>query len=75
VIGYERLSRMENFRRPGVGECAAWSRRLSLAEPIGVVVGCNPYAGSSDPFIRLNPARFFAPSLGSIGMESVINFL
>jgi hypothetical protein len=42
---------------------------------IGVVAGCNPYTGSSDPFNRLNPACFFAPSPGSIGLESGINFL
>ena len=42
---------------------------------IGVVAGCNPYTGSSDPFNRLNAACFFAPSPGSIGLESGINFL
>jgi hypothetical protein len=49
----------------------------SNSEParIGVVAGCNPYTGSSDPFNRLNPACFFAPSPGSIGLESGINFL
>lgn len=49
----------------------------SNSEParIGVVAGCNPYTGSSDPFNRLNPACFFAPSPGSVGLESGINFL
>jgi hypothetical protein len=49
----------------------------SNTEParIGVVAGCNPYTGSSDPFNRLNPACFFAPSPGSVGLESGINFL
>jgi hypothetical protein len=42
---------------------------------IGVVAGCNPYTGSSDPFNRLNPACFFAPAPGSIGLESGLNFL
>jgi hypothetical protein len=42
---------------------------------IGVVAGCNPYTGSSDPFNRINPACFFAPMPGSIGLESGINFL
>jgi hypothetical protein len=42
---------------------------------IGVVAGCDPYTHSSDPFNRLNPACFFAPSVGSIGLESGINFL
>ncbi len=42
---------------------------------VGVVAGCNPYTGSSDPFNRLNAACFFAPSPGSIGLESGINFL
>ena len=42
---------------------------------IGVVQGCDPYTHSSDPFNRLNPACFFAPSPGSIGLESGINYL
>jgi hypothetical protein len=42
---------------------------------IGVAAGCDPYTHSSDPFNRLNPACFFAPSPGSIGLESGINFL
>ncbi len=42
---------------------------------IGVVKGCNPYTGSSDPFNRLNAACFFAPQPGSIGLESGVNFL
>ena len=42
---------------------------------IGVVKGCDPYTHNSDPFTRLNPACFFAPSPGSLGLESGINFL
>jgi hypothetical protein len=42
---------------------------------IGVVKGCDPYTHSSDPFNRLNAACFFAPSPGSIGLESGINYL
>ncbi|MDQ6677646.1 MAG: hypothetical protein M3Z09_10165, partial [Acidobacteriota bacterium] len=42
---------------------------------IGYVAGCNPYTGSSDPFNRLNAACFFAPSPGSRGGESGINWL
>ena len=42
---------------------------------IGLVKGCNPYTGSSDPFNRLNAACFFAPSANSIGTESGVNFL
>ncbi len=42
---------------------------------IGVVAGCDFYTHSSDPFNRLNPACFFAPSPGSIGLESGLNFL
>ncbi|MDQ1468724.1 MAG: hypothetical protein QOJ99_204 [Bryobacterales bacterium] len=45
------------------------------ASRIGIVKGCNPYTGSSDPFNRLNAACFFAPSPGSIGTESGVNFL
>jgi hypothetical protein len=42
---------------------------------IGVVAGCNPYTGSSDPFNRLNAACFSAPSPGSLGLESGQNWL
>jgi hypothetical protein len=42
---------------------------------IGVVKGCNPYTGLSDPFNRLNPNCFFAPMPGSIGTESGVNYL
>jgi hypothetical protein len=42
---------------------------------IGVVKGCDPYTHLSDPFNRLNPACFFAPQPGSIGLESGINYL
>jgi hypothetical protein len=42
---------------------------------IGVVPGCDPYTHQSDPFNRLNPNCFFAPSPGSIGLESGINYL
>jgi hypothetical protein len=49
----------------------------STTEParIGVVKGCNPYTGSSDPYNRLNAACFFAPSPGSLGLESGQNWL
>jgi len=49
----------------------------SNTEParIGVVQGCKIYTGSSDPFNQLNPACFFAPSPGSVGLESGVNFL
>ena len=42
---------------------------------IAVVAGCNPYTGSSDPFNRLNATCFFAPSPGSLGLESGQNWL
>ena len=42
---------------------------------IGVVAGCDPYTHSSDPFNRLNAECFFAPSPGSVGLESGINYL
>jgi hypothetical protein len=42
---------------------------------IGYVKGCDPYTHSSDPFNRLNAACFFAPSPGSIGAESGLNWL
>src|SRR5207245_2622114 len=41
----------------------------------GLVKGCDPYTHSSDPFNRLNPACFFAPSPGSTSFESGINYL
>ena len=37
---------------------------------IGVIARCNPYSGSSDPFNRLNGACFFAPLVGSTGLDS-----
>jgi hypothetical protein len=42
---------------------------------IGVVKGCDPYTHLEDPFNRLNPNCFFAPSPGSLGLESGINFV
>jgi outer membrane receptor protein involved in Fe transport len=49
----------------------------SNSEParIGVVKGCDPLTHSSDPFNRLNPACFVAPSPGSLGLESGVNFV
>jgi hypothetical protein len=42
---------------------------------IGVVKGCNPNTGSSDPFNRLNAACFFAPPFGSTGLDSGLDWL
>jgi hypothetical protein len=42
---------------------------------IGIVSGCDPYTHSSDPFNRLNPACFFVPGTGSLGLESGIDNL
>jgi Carboxypeptidase regulatory-like domain len=42
---------------------------------IGVVPGCNFYTGSSDPFNRLNAACFFAPPVGSTGLDSGVYFI
>jgi hypothetical protein len=42
---------------------------------IGVVKGCDPYTHSDDPFNRLNPSCFFVPSVGSLGLESGIDYL
>jgi hypothetical protein len=39
------------------------------------VAGCNPYTGSGKWNTYLNPACFLAPSVGSIGLESGINYL
>ena len=64
---------------PGFSISGAGNQNItgSSTEParIGVVAGCNPYTGSSDPFNRLNPACFFAPSPGSVGLESGVDFL
>jgi len=40
-----------------------------------LVKGCNPYTGSSDWRTYLNPSCFLPPSVGSIGLESGINYL
>jgi hypothetical protein len=42
---------------------------------IGVVKGCDPYTHSGDPFNSLNAACFFAPSPGSLGLESGVNYV
>jgi hypothetical protein len=42
---------------------------------LGLVPGCNPYTGSSNPWNRLNPACFVAPQPGSLGLESGVNWL
>ena len=64
---------------PGFSISGATNQNItgSNTEParIGVVKGCNPYTNTGDPFNALNPACFFAPSPGSIGLESGINFL
>jgi hypothetical protein len=64
---------------PGFSVSGAGNQNLTGSNTegarIGVVAGCNPYTGSSDPFNRLNPACFFAPSPGSLGLESGLNFL
>ncbi len=64
---------------PGFSISGAGNQNItgSNSEParIDVVKGCDPYTHSSDPFLQLNAACFFAPSPGSIGLESGINFL
>lgn len=64
---------------PGFNIAGAGNQNItgSNTEParIGVVKGCDPYTHSSDPFLQLNAACFFAPSPGSIGLESGLNFL
>jgi Carboxypeptidase regulatory-like domain/TonB-dependent Receptor Plug Domain len=42
---------------------------------LGVVPGCNPYTGSSDPWNRINANCFTAPKPGSLGLESGIDWL
>lgn len=44
------------------------------ARPV-VVAGCNPYTGSGSWTTYLNPSCFLPPSVGSIGLESGINYL
>ena len=48
---------------------------MSEGARVGVVPGCNPYTGSSNPFNRLNTACFTAPQPGSLGLESGVNWL
>jgi len=40
-----------------------------------LVAGCNPYTGSGNWNTYLNPACFLAPQVGSMGLESGINYL
>jgi hypothetical protein len=44
------------------------------ARPV-IVAGCNPYTGSGSWTTYLNPSCFLPPSVGSIGLESGINYL
>jgi Carboxypeptidase regulatory-like domain/TonB-dependent Receptor Plug Domain len=64
---------------PGFSVSGAGNQNItgSNTEParIGVVKGCDPYTHLDDPYNRLNPNCFFAPSPGSVGLESGINFL
>jgi len=36
---------------------------------------CNPMAGNSNPYSRLSASCFALPSVGSIGLESGVNYL
>jgi hypothetical protein len=40
-----------------------------------IVAGCNPYTGSGSWNAYLNPSCFLPPSVGSVGLESGINYL
>jgi hypothetical protein len=40
-----------------------------------IVAGCNPYTGSSSWTTYINPSCFLPPSVGSIGLESGVNYL
>jgi hypothetical protein len=42
---------------------------------IGVVPGVNPNTGLDNPYNRINPAAFSAPKVGSLGLESGLDFL
>jgi hypothetical protein len=42
---------------------------------VGVVAGCNPYTGLSNPWNRLNISCFTPPQPGSVGLESGVNWL
>jgi hypothetical protein len=42
---------------------------------IGVVSGVNPNTGSDNPYTRINAAAFAPPQVGSLGLESGVNFL
>ncbi len=84
VLGGWQLSGVTNFRTglpftPGYSVSGAGNSNITGSNTegarIGVVAGCNPYTGSSDPFNRLNAACFFAPSPGSVGFESGQNWL
>jgi hypothetical protein len=42
---------------------------------IGVIQGCKFNTGSSDPFNRINAACFFAPPIGSTGVDSGVDWM
>jgi outer membrane receptor protein involved in Fe transport len=62
------------FSISGAGSANETGSNTEVAR-IGVVAGCNPDTGSGNPFNRLNAACFFAPSPGSLGLESGQNWL
>jgi hypothetical protein len=79
-----QLSGVTNFRTgmpftPGFSVSGAGSVNETGSNTegarIGVVAGCNPYTGSQDPFNRLNAACFFAPPIGSTGLDSGVDWL
>jgi hypothetical protein len=47
----------------------------SSTEGARVILLGNPATGSSDPYNRLNAAMVYHPAVGSIGLESGVNYL
>ncbi len=84
LTGGWQISGVSNFRTgqpftPGFSVSGAGSVNETGSNTegarIGVVAGCNPNTGSKDPFNRINAACFFAPPIGSTGLDSGVDWM
>jgi hypothetical protein len=84
ITGGWQVSGVSNFRTgqpftPGFSVSGAGSVNETGSNTegarIGVIAGCNPNTGSKDPFNRINAACFFAPPIGSTGLDSGVDWM
>ena len=84
VLGGWQLSGVTRFMtgtpfNPGFSITGAGNINLTGSSTegarIAVVPGANPNTGTDNPYNRINAAAFAPPQVGSIGLESGVNFL